>query len=70
MKKQITKNSNKMKKKNKVITVFATAAITFGTLWITLGEESFNRGFRHHHVQWEHHHHCDYHDDMQSETME
>lgn len=56
-----------MKKKNKIITVFATAAITFGTLWITLGEESFNRGHRHHYAHWEHHH-CDNHDEVQPET--
>ena len=58
-----------MKKKNKIITVFATAAITFGTLWITLGEEGFNRGHRHHHAHWEHHH-CDNHEDIQADSNE
>ena len=62
--------NNKMKKKNKIITVFATAAITFLTLWITLGEEKFNRGNKHYHDHWAYHHHCDNHDDIQHETNE
>lgn len=62
-------NFNNMHRRNKLITVFAAAAISFGTLWVTLGEEGFNRGYRHHHANWEHHHHhCDYHEDAESES--
>ena len=56
-----------MKRRNRIITFFATAVITFGTLWITLGAENFNRGYRHH-AHWEHHHHCDGHDDVEPKT--
>ena len=59
-----------MKRRNKFITAFAAAAFTFGTLWITMGSESFNRGHRHHHGHWEHHHPCNTHDSAEMETLE
>jgi len=56
-----------MKKKQKLLTVFVAASISFAALWVTLGEERFNRGHRSHHAHWEHHHHCDHHDEIKSE---
>ena len=48
-----------MKRRNRIVIVLATAAVTFGMLWFTLGAENFNRGYRHHYKHWEHHHHPD-----------
>jgi len=35
-----------MHRKSKILVAFAIAAITFGTLWLTLGPDQFNRGHR------------------------
>jgi len=56
-----------MKKKHKIITVFATAAFTFGVLWITLGADHFNKGHRHYYEQY---HNCDYQPDVESNANE
>jgi hypothetical protein len=68
-----TKNKlkcNNMKRRNRIIIVFATAAVTFGILWFTLGAENFNRGYRHHNEHWEHHHHSDSHGDLDTNSDE
>ena len=57
-----------MKRRNRIVILFATAAITFGILWLTLGAENFNRGYRHHHEHWEHHHHYDNHDNAETRS--
>ena len=59
-----------MKRRNRIIIVLATAAVTFGTLWFTLGAENFNRGYRHHNEHWEHHHHCDSNDNSETNPDE
>ena len=41
-----------MHKKSRISVVLAIAAITFGTLWLTLGPNQFNRG--HHFCEHEH----------------
>ena len=37
---------NIMHRKSKFLVALAIAAITFGTLWLTLGPDQFNRGHR------------------------
>jgi hypothetical protein len=59
-----------MKSRNRIVIVFATAAVTFGMFWLTLGAEKFNRGYRHHFEHWEHHHHCDNHDNLEPNSDE
>ncbi len=56
-----------MKKKHKIITVFATAAFTFGVLWMTLGADHFDKRHRHYYEQ---HHKCDYQPDVESNANE
>ena len=57
-----------MKRRNRIVVVFAIAAVTFGILWLTLGAENFNRGYRHHYEYWEHHHHSESHDNAETKT--
>jgi hypothetical protein len=35
-----------MHRKSRFLVALAVAAITFGTLWLTMGEDQFNRGHR------------------------
>jgi len=56
-----------MKKKHKIITVFVTAAFTFGVLWMTLGADHFNKSHRHYYEQY---HNCDDQPDVESNTNE
>jgi hypothetical protein len=62
--KQINKT---MKKKHKIITVFASAAITFGALWMTLGADHFNKRHRYHYEQY---YNCDDQADVESNDNE
>jgi hypothetical protein len=55
-----------MKRRNRIVIVFATATVTFGILWLTMGAENFNRGNKLHHEHWEHHHHSDSHDNAET----
>ena len=54
-----------MKRRNRIVIVLSTAAVTFGVLWLSLGAENFNRGYRHHYEHWERHHHPDNHDSVE-----
>jgi hypothetical protein len=40
------KKTIKMHRKSRFLVALAIAAITFGTLWLTLGADQFNRGHR------------------------
>jgi hypothetical protein len=54
------KNRNKMYRKSRFLVGLAAAAITFGSLWFTVGPSHFNRGHRSCHPMMEHRymHHC------------
>ena len=56
-----------MKKKHKIATVLATAVLTFGMLWATLGADDFNKRHRHF---YGHYHNCEYHSDIKSNAIE
>lgn len=56
-----------MNRKHKIITVFATAAFTFGVLWMTLGADHFNKSHRHYYEQY---HYCDDQPDVESNANE
>ena len=50
-----------MRRGSRFLIGLATAAITFGTLMFTLGQDQFNKyGYRHHHGCYDYHNHqCD-----------
>lgn len=56
-----------MKKKQKIVTVFATAAFTFGVLWMSLGADHFNKRHRHYYEQYQH---CDHQPNVDFEAIE
>jgi len=52
-----------MHRRSRFLVGLATAAITFGCLWVSMGQEHFNRGHKlcereHCYMMEEHHRHC------------